>query len=102
MNPSNFGMYVWDPVLGNSRMYLENTGNMYVHGNIYKQGATPVAATSDLIKTLATLRKATMDETQDIRESLRDAIDELVEGFEQEIAAMPAPEPEVSTQEIPE
>jgi len=43
----------------------------------------------------AALRKATMDETQDIRESLRSAIDELVEGFEQ--ATMPAPEPEVST-----
>jgi hypothetical protein len=43
-----------------------------------------------------------MDETKDIRESLRSAIDELVAGFEQEIAAMPTPEPEVSTMEIPE
>jgi hypothetical protein len=41
-----------------------------------------------------------MDETQDIRESLRDAIDELVAGFEQEIAAMPAPEPEASTMDM--
>jgi hypothetical protein len=68
-------------------MYLDSSSNLTVNGIIFKNGSTPVAATSDLIKTLVTLRKATMDETQDIRESLRDAIDELVEGFEQEIAA---------------
>lgn len=56
------------------------------------QDGSPVIDAKGLIKTLATLRKATMDETQDIRESLRDAIDELVAGFEQEIATMPAPE----------
>ena len=66
------------------------------------QDGAPVIDAKGLIKTLSTLRKATMDETQDIRESLRDAIDELVEGFEHEIAAMPAPEPEVSTQDLPE
>jgi hypothetical protein len=64
------------------------------YGVIRKNGNTPVMAFDDMIKTLSTLRKATMDETQDIRESLRDAIDELVSGFEQEIAAMPAPEEE--------
>ena len=74
---------------------VDITGSLYVNG-------TPKIGYSELITTLVTLRKATMDETQDIRESLRDAIDELVAGFEQEIAAMPAPEPEVSTQEIPE
>jgi hypothetical protein len=33
-----------------------------------------------------------MDETKDIRESLRSAIEELIEGFEQQIAAMPTSE----------
>ena len=77
------------------------TGRVDIPGTLYVNG-TPKIGYSELITNLVTLRKATMDETQDIRESLRDAIDELVAGFEQEIAAMPAPEPEVSTQEIPE
>jgi hypothetical protein len=64
------------------------------------QDGAPVIDAKGLISTLVTLRKATMDETQDIRESLRDAIDELVAGFEQEIAAMPAPEPEASTMDM--
>lgn len=55
---------------------------------------SPLTRVSDLIETLSTLRQATMDETQDIRESLRSAIDELVEGFEQQISTMPAPEEE--------
>jgi hypothetical protein len=61
--------------------------------NITRNGS-PVIDAKGLINTLTTLRKATMDETQDIRESLRDAIDELVEGFEQEIATMPAEDSE--------
>jgi hypothetical protein len=56
---------------------------------IYVNGS-PRIGYSELIEALSTLRNATMDETQDIRESLRSAIDELVAGFEQEIAAMPA------------
>ena len=71
-------------------MTIDDAGNLVVQGNITKNGTTPVASTVDIIKTLSTLRQATMDETRDIRESLRSAIDELVEGFEQEIAAMPA------------
>ena len=54
------------------------------------QDGSPVVDAKGLIKTLTTLRQATLDDTQDIRESLRSAIDELVAGFEQEIAAMPA------------
>mgnify|MGYP001236683813 CR=1 FL=1 len=50
------------------------------------QDGSPVIDAKGLIKTLSTLRKATMDETQDIRASLRSAIDELVAGFEHEIA----------------
>jgi hypothetical protein len=83
------------------RMRIGADGRVDISGSLYVNG-TPKIGYSELITTLVTLRKATMDETQDIRESLRDAIDELVAGFEQEIAAMPAPEPEVSTQEIPE
>ena len=71
-------------------MTIDDAGNLVAQGNITKNGTTPVASTVDIIKTLSTLRQATMDETRDIRESLRSAIDELVEGFEQEIAAMPA------------
>jgi hypothetical protein len=63
------------------------------------QDGSPVVDAKGLIKTLSTLRQATLDETQDIRESLRSAIDELVAGLEHEISTMPAPEPEVSTME---
>jgi hypothetical protein len=58
------------------------------------QDGSPVIDAKGLITALTTLRNATMDETQDIRESLRSAIDELVAGFEQEIAAMPAGGPQ--------
>jgi hypothetical protein len=84
-----------------TRMTISDDGRVDITGSLYVNG-TPKIGYSELITTLTTLRKATMDETQDIRESLRDAIDELVAGFEQEIAAMPAPEPEVSTQDFPE
>jgi hypothetical protein len=83
------------------RLTINNSGRVDITGSLYVNG-TPKIGYSELITTLVTLRKATMDETQDIRESLRDAIDELVAGFEQEIATMPAPEPEVSTQDLPE
>ena len=64
---------------------VDITGSLYVNG-------TPKIGYQELVTTLVTLRQATMDETQDIRESLRSAIDELVAGFEQEIATMPAGE----------
>jgi len=68
---------------------IQSNGDATFSGTVYANGS-PLTRTVDLIKTLSTLRKATMDETQDIRESLRSAIDELVEGFEQQIATMPA------------
>jgi len=45
-----------------------------------------------------------MDETtlEGLRDSIGNAIGGLIEKFEAEIAAMPAPEPEVSTMESPE
>ena len=71
------------------RLRIDTNGRVDITGSLYVNG-TPKIGYSELITTLVTLRKATMDDTQDIRESLRDAIDELVEGFEQEIATMPA------------
>jgi len=65
--------------------------DFYGNKQIYMSGklvATVTSVRGDIIKTLTTLRQATMDETQDIRESLRSAIDELVEGFEQQISTM--------------
>jgi hypothetical protein len=89
---------VWIGGNDTKRLYYNGTDEWSFAGGILKVDGVPVTTSTTLIKTLATLRKATMDETQDIRESLRSAIDELVAGFEQEIATMPAPE--VSTQEI--
>jgi hypothetical protein len=91
----------------NDRMSIGADGRVDITGTLYVNGKKTLLESgkigySELITTLVTLRKATMDETQDIRESLRDAIDELVEGFEQEIAAMPEPDPEASTMESPE
>ena len=74
---------------GNTLIKASSSGRVDIPGTLYVNG-TPKIGHSELITTLVTLRKATMDDTQDIRESLRDAIDELVEGFEQEIATMPA------------
>jgi hypothetical protein len=89
---------VWIGGNDTKRLYYNGTDEWSFAGGILKVDGVPVTTSTTLIKTLSTLRKATMDETQDIRESLRSAIDELVAGFEQEITTMPAPE--VSTQEI--
>jgi hypothetical protein len=78
---------------GNTLIKASSSGRVDIPGTLYVNG-TPKIGYSELITTLTTLRNATMDETQDIRESLRDAIDELVAGFEQEIAAMPVEETE--------
>ena len=93
----------------NGAMDIGGSGNQfnnaYLSGSVMAlrvvQDGAPVVDAKGLIKTLTTLRKATMDDTQDIRESLRSAIDELVAGFEQEIAAMPAPELEIETMPVP-
>ena len=83
----------------NDRMSIGADGRVDVTGTLYVNGKKTLLESGkigyqELITTLVTLRKATMDETQDIRESLRDAIDELAAGFEQEIAAMPVEETE--------
>ena len=87
------------PIVNNAavgnKVSLGNAGRTfkdgYFSGTVYANGS-PLTRATDLISTLTTLRQATMDETQDIRESLRSAIDELVAGFEQQIAAMPSPD----------
>jgi len=74
---------------GNQLEIIPLGGLFKVNGTVSDESG-PLMSKRGLISTLSTLRNATMDETQDIRESLRSAIDELVEGFEQEIATMPA------------
>jgi hypothetical protein len=84
-------------------MTLDVSGNLRVAGTVSgDQG--PLIAKNELITTLATLRNATKDETtlEGLRDSIGNAIGGLIEKFEAEIAAMPAPEPEASTQEIAE
>ena len=62
----------------------------------------PIIGTRSLINTLSTLRKATMDETtlEGLRDSIGNAIGGLIEKFEAEIAAMPAPEVDTDTMDI--
>ena len=93
----------WDGVNGINRMRLDVSGNMTVHGTVYANGS-PLTSTRELISTLSTLRNATKDETtlEGMRDALSDAIGGLIEKFEHEIATMPVPEPEATTQEIPE
>jgi hypothetical protein len=93
MSPSNYGMYVWDPDLGDNRMNLDNNGNMFIHGNIYKNGATPVMATSDMVKAFSKLRDAVKDE--DTVEALKGSITNCIGGLIEEWESMQA-----STQEI--
>lgn len=58
------------------------------------QDGAPVIDAKGLINTLSTLRNATKDETtlEGLRDSIGNAIGGLIEEFEAEIAAMPAPE----------
>ena len=72
-------------------MRIGHDGRVDITGSLYVNGSQQTGY-QELITTLVTLRQATMDETQDIRVSLRSAIDELVAGFEQQIAAMPSPD----------
>jgi hypothetical protein len=82
--------------------------NMKVEGDLLagtvSDSSGPLMSKRGLIRTLSTLRNATKDETtlEGLRDSIGNAIGGLIEKFEAEIAAMPAPEPEVSTMEIPE
>ncbi|ADD94056.1 hypothetical protein [uncultured phage MedDCM-OCT-S01-C1] len=63
-----------------------------VSGISFRQGGAPVIDAKGLISTLSTLRNATKDETtlEGMRDALADAIGGLIEGFEHEIATMPA------------
>lgn len=94
MNPNNFGFYIWDPVLAQSRMQLDNSGNLYALGNIYKQNGTPVMATSDMVKAFSKLRDAVKDE--ETVESLKESITNCIGGLIEEWEAMQS----TATQEI--
>lgn len=97
VNPSG-KWYVYQPASGGydavtALSILPGTGNALFAGTV-SDGSGPLMSKRGLISTLSTLRKATMDETRDIRESLRSAIDELVAGLEHEISIMPAEDSE--------
>ena len=94
MNPNNFGFYIWDPDLRQSRMQLDNSGNLYAYGNIYKQNGTPVMATSDMVKAFSKLRDAVKDE--ETVESLKESITNCIGGLIEEWESMQSP----ATQEI--
>ena len=84
MEPNNFGLYFWDPVLSQQRMQLDNGGNLYAYGNIYKNNSTPVMATTDLIKAFSKLRDAVKDEetVESLKESITNCIGGLIEEWE--------------------
>jgi hypothetical protein len=89
---------------GTARFLINSSGRVDITGSLYVNG-TPKIGYQELITTLVTLRNATQDETtlEGLRDSIGNAIGGLIEKFEAEIAAMPAPEiPEASTQEISE
>ena len=94
MNPSNFGFYIWDPVLSQSRMQVDNSGNLYAYGNIYKNNSTPVIATSDMVRAFSKLRDAVKDE--ETVESLKESITNWIGGMIEEWESMQSP----ATQEI--
>ena len=83
----------------NVRMSIDTNGRVDITGSLYVNG-TPKIGYSELITTLVTLRNATQDETtlEGLRDSIGNAIGGLIEKFEHEIATMPVPEPEASTQ----
>jgi hypothetical protein len=85
--------------------FAKVTGNAVFSGTINStrviQDGAPVIDAKGLINTLSTLRNATKDETtlEGLRDAIGNAIGGLIEEFENQIATMPAPEPEVSTME---
>jgi S1-C subfamily serine protease len=69
-------------------LYYNGTDEWSFAGGILKVDGVPVTRSTDLIKTLATLRNATKDETtlEGMRDALADAIGGLIQGLEHEIA----------------
>jgi len=67
----------------------------------FAMNGDPIIGSRSLIKTLSTLRKATMDETtfEGLRDSIGNAIGGLIENLEHDISTMPAPEEVVSMEE---
>ena len=92
----------FDPQIGSGQWTFSGGPVNGING--FRQNGVPVIDAKGLISALATLRNATKDETtlEGMRDALADAIGGLIENLEHEIATMPAPEPEASTQEIAE
>jgi hypothetical protein len=86
-----------------TRLRIDGDGRVDIAGSLYVNG-TPKIGYSELITTLVTLRNATKDETtlEGLRDSIGNAVGGLIEEFENQIATMPVPEPQVGTQEISE
>ena len=84
--------------VGADAFVVDQQGNCAAKGSItgtrMVQDGSPVIDAKGLIKTLSTLRQATKDETtlEGLRDSIGNAIGGLIEEFENQIAAMPAPE----------
>jgi hypothetical protein len=80
-------------VIDIGKSYDEKIRDIYLTGSVYVNN-TPLTRTVDLIETLSTLRNATKDETtlEGLRDAIGNAVGGLIEKFEAEIAAMPAPE----------
>jgi hypothetical protein len=79
---------VWIGGNDTKRLYYNGTDEWSFAGGILKVDGVPVTRSTDLIKTLATLRNATKDETtlEGMRDALADAIGGLIQGLEHEIA----------------
>ena len=77
------------------RMRIKASGDTVFSGSV-SDNQGPLMSKRGLITTLATLRKATQDETtlEGLRDSIGNAIGGLIEKFEQEIATMPAEDSE--------
>ena len=74
----------WDGNKGISRLYMEDDGDAFFHGNVYKNGSTPLISARDMIEAFTTLRNAVRDEetVEALRESITNCIGGLIEKWE--------------------
>ena len=74
----------WDGNAGIARLIMEENGNAYFHGNVYKNGSTPLISARDMIEAFTTLRNAVRDEqtVESLRESITNCIGGLIEKWE--------------------
>ena len=74
----------WDGEQGISRLHMEQDGDAFFHGNVYKNGSTPLISARDMIEAFTTLRNAVRDEetVENLRESITNCIGGLIEKWE--------------------